>query len=414
MANQNLLATPRKFSMQGAFEILLRKPADDSIVAYLTDVKTSSLENTMEMVYPTGGRGNVYIGGGFAHSRRATMNVTVATFNTEVMAVQNGTEVYDGSTEVTKYDVISADAQGKYFTTYTAIGDVGNEIKFVYIVGNNGTYSKTYTQAAVASTGSFAYSTETKEVTFAEGDGPAAGERIACSYDFRSASNAQKIVIEAGSIPDTVYAVAYGLAKDQCTGELFPCQVRGQAQIDGNWNFDLSADGEPIVQSLNLEFVKGCINDTLYEFIVYTEDEEELPPETITLSVPTGDLLGVDASKLGSYTIDEFGKVEGSLNYVENYTGFSSVTTEQNGYYFAFKVEVPAEHTGAIATMQGSGAPVNLDLSDGIGIMFMGADAATAQGKTVTLSIDWDGEGTAYPHETLVFDTSALVYNPKA
>lgn len=57
MANQNLLATPRKFSMQGAFEILLRKPADDSIVAYLTDVKTSSLENTMEMVYPTGGRG---------------------------------------------------------------------------------------------------------------------------------------------------------------------------------------------------------------------------------------------------------------------------------------------------------------------------------------------------------------------
>lgn len=44
------LATPRKFSMQQAYEILLRKPVDKSIVAYLTDCKTTSLENIVEMV----------------------------------------------------------------------------------------------------------------------------------------------------------------------------------------------------------------------------------------------------------------------------------------------------------------------------------------------------------------------------
>ena len=48
------LATPRQFSMQQAFEILLRKPVDKSIIAYLTNCKTTSLENTMEMVHPTG------------------------------------------------------------------------------------------------------------------------------------------------------------------------------------------------------------------------------------------------------------------------------------------------------------------------------------------------------------------------
>ena len=57
-----VLATPKKFAMQQAFEILLRKPVDKSIIAYLTDCKTSGLENTMEMVYPSGGAGNVYIG----------------------------------------------------------------------------------------------------------------------------------------------------------------------------------------------------------------------------------------------------------------------------------------------------------------------------------------------------------------
>lgn len=45
-----VLATPKKFAMQQVFEILLRKPVDRSIITYLTDCKTSGLENTMEMV----------------------------------------------------------------------------------------------------------------------------------------------------------------------------------------------------------------------------------------------------------------------------------------------------------------------------------------------------------------------------
>lgn len=42
--------TPKKFAMQQVFEILLQKPVDNSIIAYLTDTKTSGLENTVEMV----------------------------------------------------------------------------------------------------------------------------------------------------------------------------------------------------------------------------------------------------------------------------------------------------------------------------------------------------------------------------
>ena len=57
-----VLATPKQFSIQQVFEILLRKPVDRSIIAYLTNTKTSGLENSMEMTYPTGGQGNVYIG----------------------------------------------------------------------------------------------------------------------------------------------------------------------------------------------------------------------------------------------------------------------------------------------------------------------------------------------------------------
>ena len=200
------------------------------------------------------------------------MNVTVATFNTEVLAIQNGTEVVTGSTPITYYDVIEADG-GKYKTKFTATGTADNEIKFVYIVGADGTYSKTYKQAATATgTGTFSYDSGTKEITFGA-DAPTAGDMIACAYSFKSDTNAQTITVNSDGIPPVVLATAYGIAKDVCTGELFPCEIEGQAQVDGNWNFDVSAVGEPVVQNLGLEFVKGCLDKTLYTFKVYTEDE---------------------------------------------------------------------------------------------------------------------------------------------
>ena len=98
---------------------------------------------------------------------------------------------------------------------------------------------------------------------------------MACAYKFKSADNAQKITINSDGIPPVVLVSAYGVARDICNGELFPCLIEGQAQVDGNWSFDVSADGEPVVQSLNMEFVKGCIDKTLYTFTVFTEDESE-------------------------------------------------------------------------------------------------------------------------------------------
>ena len=276
-----LTATPKQFSMQQAFEVLLQKPADKSILAYLTNCKTSGLENTMEMVYPTGARGNVYIGGGFGHSRRASFNISVATWNTDVLAQQNGTTVYTGSTSINYYDTFKATVGGtvgtptySWATKFTAQGTAGSEIGFLYPINNDGTYGTPYTQvASVTAAGTFAYSSATKAVTFFAGDEPDSDTYLACAYEFNSGTNAQTITINADGIPPVVLCTAYGLARDICTGELFPCTINGQAQVDGNWNFDLAADGEPAVHNLSMEFVKSCISKKLYDFKVFTENE---------------------------------------------------------------------------------------------------------------------------------------------
>jgi hypothetical protein len=274
-------ATPKKFAMQQVFEILLQKPSDNSLIAYLTDTKTSGLENTVEMVYPTGARGNVYIGGGFAHSRRATANVTMATWNTDVMAAQNGVDVEENVPSVTHYDVIQAGTGGALATTYKAIGLAGKEIGYIYKLADDGTAEKTFTQSSetTPSAGEFVYDATTKAITFyvdsetpANSETPIEGERYACVYDFKPAASSQ-ITISGDAIPDVAIATFYGLARDICNGELYPAQIKGRVQINGNWSFDVSADGDPAVQDLSMEFVKGCLENDLYTFTVYTNDE---------------------------------------------------------------------------------------------------------------------------------------------
>lgn len=267
-------ATPKKFAMQQCFEILLRQPSTKKILAYLTDCKTSSLENTIEMVYPTGGAGNVYIGTGFGHSRRSTLTVESATFNTEVMAIQNGTEINIDSHEITAYDVIDVGSGDVSVTGvklhHTPVGAVDNEIGFVYLVNSDGTYGKTFTQAATAGDGTFKCADGV--LTFAK-SALAAGDRIACAYTYKTTDTAQKITMSADALPATVLVSAYGVARDVCSGEIFPCVIEGQAQIDGDWNFDLSADGDPVTQNLTMEFVRSCVSNKMYDFIIYTDEE---------------------------------------------------------------------------------------------------------------------------------------------
>ena len=196
----------------------------------------------------------------------------------DVLAAQNGTEVVTGSTDITYYDVITVGADGAATTKFKAIGTAGSEISYVYKVSADGTYSNTWEQTVTAAAeGQFAYSSADKSITFFETDPnkPVEGDTLACAYTFKSADNAQRVTINADGIPPVVLVSAYGVARDVCSGELFPCVIEGQAQVDGNWSFDVSADGEPVVQSLNMEFVKGCLNNTLYTFTVFTEDEED-------------------------------------------------------------------------------------------------------------------------------------------
>lgn len=280
--------TPKNFVIQQVYEILMQKPSDESIIGYLKHCKTSSIENTQEMVYPSGGKGNSYIGRGFGHSKHATFNIENATWNTDVLAAQNGTDVVMGETTYTKYVQIDLkESTTEYDLTLPAVKKTGatRYIGTIYGTQKDGDYVKVLTEDDAASAGKFTYTAEVTggeakpaKITLDTSDVTDMITKLGCTklsmaYTVKSKAAAQRIDIKTNTMPDTALVTAYGLVADICDGSLYPCIVHGMAQIDGNWTWELSADGDPAVHNISMEFVAGCESDDLYSIIIDTDEE---------------------------------------------------------------------------------------------------------------------------------------------
>lgn len=202
--------------------------------------------------------------------------------------MQNGTEIVTGETERTKYKEIDfVSEKDEYDLTVPAVLPAG-ETKYIgriYAVSNDGSYVKEYTEGDSVSEGVFTFTKgdghDTKDkITFNTGEAkkvmgnPTMAVKFAFAYTVKTTETAQKMHVAGDGIPELALVSAYGLAADVCSGELFPCEIEGRVQIDGNWNLDVSADGEPAVQGLSMEFVRGCGVKDLYSFVVFTDEEE--------------------------------------------------------------------------------------------------------------------------------------------
>jgi hypothetical protein len=261
------MASIKKFSMQQVFEIGIFDIVTNEIEAYLEDVKTSGIEMSAEVTYAMGGRGNPYLVG-FSHSRRATANVVNAVATTEIMALQSGQPVATGANKnVVKKDVLKV-AANKVTTSFTALGTAGSEIGVIYTLVN-GTPTTRYEQAGTLATGKFTYDSGTKVVTFFTGD-LADDVEVVMYYNFTTDVTAQTIKYDSDKFAGNKKVIFFGLATDACTKEVFEAQfIFHNAKLSDSWSYDISADGDPIVQNLGIEAVKACGENTLVEVIIF-------------------------------------------------------------------------------------------------------------------------------------------------
>lgn len=241
------------------------------VKANLQNVKTSGIENQGTTVYADGGDGNPHIIG-FDHSRRATATIESGVFSTDILAIQSGNAVVTGANQkAIKRDELTVAALTAT-TTFLPNGVAGSEIGFVKILNADGSFGKTYTQAAVAAANKFSVALTTiATITFFAGD-IIAGSRIVCYYTTTTGVNTKTIKVDTDKFAGNYKVVFTGLARDICNGDDYKCEVIFfKAKVDNNWSMSTTAGGDPAVQSMKIEALKACGSPALYEMIVYSE-----------------------------------------------------------------------------------------------------------------------------------------------
>lgn len=180
------------------------------------------------------------------------------------MALQAGTELETGKFDVTLYEKVQILDAGYVQIKHTPVSPPN----YVYWLNSDGSIYKSYELSQSLGYGQFVYN---NQIIYFDSDAPYIGEFIGYSYTYSILSNAQRLKILVDAIPSIVWVSCSGIARDVCSGETFPCTLEGLAQIGGNWSFDLSSDGEAVTQNISLEFIRNCLNKTLYTFIVCTQ-----------------------------------------------------------------------------------------------------------------------------------------------
>lgn len=237
------------------------------------DLQEATMTNEQETVYATGKNG-VKIGSA-DRNKASRITATNGSIVDGVMAMQVGAKVIQGKTIVPKHLFMLTTSDGVSVDIVTKpIGDVGNEIPYIYKRNTDGTVGKPYAIAANASAETFKYDPTTKKITLPTG-AFSSGEIVYTFYDIE-VDNAKKISNDEDKFSATGMLIADCFAKDICTEKSYYAKViYPKAKASGN--FELSFGNDPSVQNMEFEALSGgcgkTANKRLWDFIVFDEDD---------------------------------------------------------------------------------------------------------------------------------------------
>lgn len=261
-----------KFAVQQIFVVDALDLDDGSLITRFEDLKNSTLSNNGTVVYAQGGVGNPKIIG-FSHSKESQLSIESAVITEGAIGIQTGSGVKAlSNTELIPFDEVLVAATNSATTSYTAKGTAGSEIGFAYVLNDDGTVAKKLEQDATASTGKFAYASETKKISFNEGDVPDGSKVLVIYYPVIKV--AKQITNSTETFAKNVRLNCKTLFRDTCSGKDYVgVLVIYKAKAGEEWSIDLSADGDPAVHAISFEALKSCESPVLWDIFIYDTDD---------------------------------------------------------------------------------------------------------------------------------------------
>lgn len=233
--------------------------------AYLTDLKTSGIENSAETVYAQGGTGNARIVG-FSSNRQAKINLENAVFDNRAIAMMTGNGLIAGAASLYEREVLTVNSNSTTLT-YTPSNGTGALVA-VFKANADGTEGTelTYTSSTVA-TGQ--YSRTTKTLNFFSGD-IANGGQVIVYYLVNSDATAQTITVSSDKFAGSYKLVLDAIVKSAYDKQDYAAQiVIPTCKMEDNWSITMAATGDPSTHTMPIEILKPSNSTTMYTMTIY-------------------------------------------------------------------------------------------------------------------------------------------------
>ncbi|MBT2759849.1 hypothetical protein [Paenibacillus sp. ISL-20] len=235
----------------------------------LQNLKTSGLENTADIVYAMGGRGNARIVG-FSGNRGGRVTLQDAVFTNEVIAMMSGNDIVEGAANVFQREVLNV-AGDKASVTATPL-NATNGLISVYEMNEDGTHGEEI-QFVSGSVTAGHYTLSGKELTFNAGEF-ADGTKLVAYYQAASASDSKKITISSDKFAGTYKVVLDCLVRNTIDEQDYAAQiVINKAKMEDNWNLTMAAEGDPSVFDIPMEILKPPGSTEMYTMTIYDESQ---------------------------------------------------------------------------------------------------------------------------------------------
>lgn len=258
------MATPRQYAVREVALATFYNLTTNKPIVYLENLKSSGIENSGEVVYARGGRGNAKIVG-FSSNREGKVTLQDAVFTNEVMAMLTGNDLVTGTQNVYKREILTVSADLSVTVGKTPVGDPIKVAEFNADGGDGTEYIKDTTLAAGK------YTIAAKVITFNTGD-VVQGDKIVVYYKVATDATASKMVVKSDKFAGSFKVVLDCLVRDAVTKQDFAAQITiYNAKMEDNWSFEFSADGDPSVLDIPLEILKPATGTDMWDMIVYDD-----------------------------------------------------------------------------------------------------------------------------------------------
>ena len=256
----------KTFSMAG-FDL-----STDEMTVYLTDLQSSNLMFNGENVFAKGSEGENLIS--FSHTGTVSLEAVSNLYELNTMGEVLGTTPIVGATTEEVYKIEKLTVTSNTATTeFTALGTVGAELKYAFVVNSDGSRGAKLTQSGATGSQLFTYTAGTKTVTLDSGEVADNGE-ILVYYTYTTGASTVKLTKKSDVFSKALKIVLTGVVRDQCTETDYLAQcVIPKMKLTNEMNINPTSTADPATMNVSGEGMKACANSDMCN--IYIVDETE-------------------------------------------------------------------------------------------------------------------------------------------